>query len=912
MQDEKFTTNNHNSLKPNVSKSYVKPLLLLFLYIFILQFKTESFRLRLFLHKYKECVVSRMITFDHYKLVSTFMDSRREFLKKVSLLSSGAALINAIPPSIQKAFAIDPAPGSTWLDAEHIVFLMQENRSFDHCYGSLQGVRGFNDPRAITLPNGHPVWLQTADNGETFAPFRMGMHNTKATWMGGLSHSWSDQTDARNGGKYDQWLIAKKYGSDELENFPMTMGHYTREDLPFYYALADAFTVCDQHFCSSLTGTTPNRLYFWSGTIREDANAKARVWNDDADYGQSAAWPTFPELLEDHNIPWRVYQNEISAGGGLTDEEDSWLTNFTDNPLEFFDHYNVKLSQKYIDYLQKAPAIISTELEHLQTELSTATGEKEKSIQKQINNKKQALETIIADQKIYTKERFEQLSEREKNLHNKAFTINQHDPNRHSLTTLEYKDGNTERKIAIPKGDVLHQFRKDVDEGNLPAVSWLVAPQQFSDHPSAPWFGAWYVSEVLDILTKNPEVWKKTIFVLTYDENDGYFDHVPPFVAPHKQGTGKASGKIDTATEFVTAEQQDNSNPKHVRKSPIGLGFRVPMVIASPWSRGGWVNSQVFDHTSSLQFLETFIQQKWGKSIRQNSISDWRRCVCGNLTSVFRAYNGEAIQLPKKVEKLPFIKGVYNAKFKKAPQDWTPLTSEQIEEAKQHPASASRLPQQEKGIRSACALPYELYADGAVSDDNNTFKITLSAGNNVFSNRAAGSPFTVYAPGVYGNERCNSRNYSVVAGDRLSDEWAIKDFENGQYHLQIHGPNGFFREFKGSKNDPPLSIQFDYERKKSSQQQLTGNAMVTIKRLNNDKIFEIDIEDKSYKKRPRSITLNNANPTVTVIWNLGDSFCWYDIAIKIKGYNDFEKRYAGHVETGQRGKTDPLMGSAIA
>jgi phospholipase C len=86
--------------------------------------------------------------------------------------------------------------------------------------------------------------------------------------------------------------------------------------------------------------------------------------------------------------------------------------------------------------------------------------------------------------------------------------------------------------MAIPKGDVLHQFRKDVGTGHLPAVSWLVAPENFSDHPSSAWFGAWYVAEALNILTRNPEVWKKTVFVLTYDENDGYFDHVPPFVAP--------------------------------------------------------------------------------------------------------------------------------------------------------------------------------------------------------------------------------------------------------------------------------------------------------------------------------------------------------------------------------------------
>src|ERR1043165_9568161 len=101
------------------------------------------------------------------------MDTRREFLKKASLLSAGAGFINSLPASIQKALAIDPAAGSTFLDAEHVVLLMQENRSFDHTYGTLQGVRGVNDPRAIQLPNKNPVWLQSNAAGETYPPFRM-------------------------------------------------------------------------------------------------------------------------------------------------------------------------------------------------------------------------------------------------------------------------------------------------------------------------------------------------------------------------------------------------------------------------------------------------------------------------------------------------------------------------------------------------------------------------------------------------------------------------------------------------------------------------------------------------------------------------------------------------------------------
>ena len=137
---------------------------------------------------------------------------RREFLKKASLLSGGAGLMSVLPSAIAKALEINPAAGSTYLDAEHVVFLMQENRSFDHTFGTLRGVRGFNDPRAITLPNKNPVWLQTNKEGETYLPFHLDIKDTKATWMSSLPHSWSDQVDARNEGRHDKWLDSKHRG----------------------------------------------------------------------------------------------------------------------------------------------------------------------------------------------------------------------------------------------------------------------------------------------------------------------------------------------------------------------------------------------------------------------------------------------------------------------------------------------------------------------------------------------------------------------------------------------------------------------------------------------------------------------------------------------------------------------------
>ena len=161
------------------------------------------------------------------------MDSRRDFLKKAAMLTGAASLTNVLPESIQKALAINAPEGSTYMDAEHIVLLMQENRSFDHCFGSLKGVRGFNDPRIIDLPNSNKVWLQSNDKGETYAPFHLDIKNTKATWMSSLPHSWKNQTEARNDGKFDQWLNVKRNSIEEYSNMPLNNGVSRPQGHPF-------------------------------------------------------------------------------------------------------------------------------------------------------------------------------------------------------------------------------------------------------------------------------------------------------------------------------------------------------------------------------------------------------------------------------------------------------------------------------------------------------------------------------------------------------------------------------------------------------------------------------------------------------------------------------------------------------
>lgn len=840
------------------------------------------------------------------------MDNRRDFLKKATVLASGAGMLHMLPASIQKALAINPALGSTFMDAEHIVLLMQENRSFDHTYGTLQGVRGFNDPRAIKQHDNKPVWLQTNKEGDTYAPFHLDIKDTNATWMSSLPHSWSNQVDARNNGRHDKWLDAKHSGHKEYSGMPLTMGYYTRQDIPFYYALADAFTVCDQNFCSSLTGTTPNRLYFWSGTIREKQKAEvlARVWNGDADYDNWANWTSFPERLEENGISWKVYQNEISVGVGFEGEEDAWLANFTDNPLEFFSQYNVKLSAGYIADLPKAAVRAAAEVKKMETELTTLSGEKAEKLKKRIEGYKQYIVRNAEEQKNYTIEKYNQLSEKEKSIHNKAFSSNKNDPHYHSLTTLKYNDGNIEREVEVPKGDVLHQFRDDVTNGNLPTVSWIVAPENFSDHPGAAWYGSWYISEVMDILTNNPEVWKKTIFILAYDENDGYFDHVPPFTVPHphKEGTGLVSAGINPAVEYVTKDQQ-SSDAEDIRESSIGLGFRVPLVIASPWSRGGWVCSEVFDHTSSLQFLELFLSNKFGRKIEESNISNWRRAICGDLSSTFQPYNGEKIATPASLKRDEVVEDIHKAKFKKVPSNYKKLTNEEIEQLKKDPQALSFMPRQEKGIRPSCAIPYELYVDGHLSDDKQNFEIRFAAGNKVFGSKSAGSPFNVYAPGTYQNEAVRSWAYTAVAGDELKDKWPVSEFDNNNYHLQVHGPNGFFREFNGNGKDPAIEILCNYEVSKLNTNKLTGNISLLLKNKESQSQV-IEITDNGYKAPVQTKTLSKGTEA-NVIVNLTKNNGWYDFTVRVKGNKSFEKRYAGRVETGVQSKTDPAMGKVV-
>jgi phospholipase C len=391
---------------------------------------------------------------------------------------------------------------------------------------------------------------------------------------------------------------------------------------------------------------------------------------------------------------------------------------------------------------------------------------------------------------------------------------------------------------------------------------------------------------------------------------------VPPFTAPHshKPGTGAVSKGMDTRVEFVTLEQEQarhNFPERFDKENSIGLGFRVPLVIASPWSKGGWVNSEVFDHTSTLQFLETFIAKKTGKQVTETNISDWRRTVCGDLTSVFRPYYKEKIPTPEFVPRIAFLEGIHKAQFKSLPADFKLLTPHEIEQANANPYQSPFMPQQEKGIRESCALPYQLYAGGKLSADKKSFEISFEASDKLFGKKTLGAPFNVYAPGKYVQKDDpqqfeNARNwaYGLKPGDSITDAWPLAEFENNNYHLRVYGPNGFLREYKGNQADPALDIKCEY------QAGLSGNIELKLSNLKSSRPYHVEITDNAYHANNHQQVVSSGASS-SIVLNLAKSYGWYDFTLKVTGNSQFEQRYAGRVETGKHSYSDPFMGRVV-
>jgi phospholipase C len=435
--------------------------------------------------------------------------TRRRLLGNGARLAAAAFASTLLPPNVRRALAAAPpstAPGASLRDVKHVVLLMQENRSFDHYFGTMAGVRGFGDPNAMQLSSGKSVFHQPDEGSPDgyLLPFHLDTTKTNAQKIPSTSHAWATQHAAWNDGKMDNWL--KAHRKADGAKGPYCMGYYKRDDIPFQFALAEAFTICDAYHCSVLGPTWPNRLYWFTGTI-DPAGENGGPVVSNKDHGFS--WTTYAERLEEAGISWKVYNQS-------EDPNDQYAK--ADTP-----------SQAYPFNL----------LPHFQQFKNAPAGSP---------------------------------------LRIKAMT-----PDNES------------------------QFASDAANDRLPTVSWIMPPRNASEHPDhMPAAGAAFVARTIDAIAANPKVWAKTAFILNYDENDGIFDHVAPPTPP-----------AGTALEFV-------------KGAPIGAGFRVPCIIVSPWTAGGWVCSQPFDHTSILRFVEVLT------GVHEPNITEWRRKTFGDLTAAFR------------------------------------------------------------------------------------------------------------------------------------------------------------------------------------------------------------------------------------------------------------------------------------
>jgi len=676
--------------------------------------------------------------------------NRRRFLQ----LTGATVAFSALSQSIARAAAIAPL-GSTGTiqDVEHIVVLMQENRSFDHYFGAMKGVRGFGDPRPVTLPSGKSVWHQT-DGRKEVLPFRPQVSDLGLQFIQDLNHDWAGGHKAFNNGKYDQWIPAKT---------ATTMAYLTRQDIPFHYALADAFTICDAYHCSFIGATDPNRYYMWTGYTGNDGTGGGPVLgNQEAGYG----WATYPERLEQAGVSWKIYQDigdGLDAAGSWGWIGDAYRGNYGDNSLLYFNNYR-----------------------------NAKPGEP---------------------------------------LYDKART-------------------GTNAKAGDGLFDIL---RRDVQAGTLPQISWIAAPEAFTEHPNWPAnYGAWYTSQVLDALTSNPAVWAKTALFITYDENDGFFDHVVPPFPPSSASQGQST--VSTSADYYPGSSGYTAGP-------YGLGQRVPMLVVSPWSTGGYTCSETFDHTSIIRFME----RRFG--VLETNISPWRRAVCGDLTSAFdfTASNATPATLPSTAGYLP-------PDHNRHP-DYVPT-----------PPTTGTLPKQEPGAKATRPLKYAPYVDGSADISTGKYSLTFSGG------AAAGAQFLVTAP----NRTDGPWTYTAEAGKTVTDVWNTK-YSKGVADLTVHGPNGFLRRFRnpGKTAGPEVTARHNAT---------TGNLDLTFTNAAGaDAVLTVT---NAYGGTPQTLTVRRG---ATVAYTVDLSACrnWYDVTVTSSVTGDFVRRLAGHVETGAPGLSDP-------
>ncbi|HEX3931385.1 MAG TPA: phospholipase C, phosphocholine-specific [Nocardioides sp.] len=676
---------------------------------------------------------------------------RRRFLQ----IAGGGAAMSVLTPSIARAASIPAARRTGSLaDVEHVVVLLQENRSFDHYFGTMSGVRGYGDPHPAVNRNGRSVFHQPSGKKlrDEVLPFRPDLKDLGLAFIQDIDHGWESQHDAFAKGNHDRWVPAKQT--------PVTMAHLRRQDIPFHYALADAFTVCDAYHCSMLGPTDPNREYLWSGWVGNNGKGGGpMIENVSGPFG----WTTYPQRLQKAGVDWKVYQDQgtgLDAANFWGFTGDPFIGNYGDNALLFFKAY----------------------------------------------------QSAVSGDPLYERAR----------------------------TGTDLDDH--------PNTSFFDQLESDVTGGTLPQVSWVVAPEAFTEHPNWPAnYGAWYVSKVLDALTSDPEVWAKTVLFLTYDENDGFFDHqVPPYPSV---GALNGDSTVSLAHEHYTG--------KLGSAGPYGLGIRVPMTVISPWSTGGWVCSETFDHTSVIRFME----QLFG--VHEPNITPWRRAVCGDLTS---AFDFSATQTA--VPSLP-VTTAYQP---------PPDATREPDATGVHPPAKQHLPKQEAGSRPARALGYRLQVDLVVKKDELRFTLdnlgSLGAHLQARSNDVAGAPYS----------------YTLGAGHSLRPVLKTR----GRFDVSFHGPNGFFRRFAGSTREPLLEV---HGRRHDGK---------LVLRLHNRSEHRLEVKVADAYAGARTVRVR-AGAVREVRIGLTASRGWYDVLVTVPQHPHLVRALAGRFEDGRPGVTDPQL-----
>ncbi len=644
--------------------------------------------------------------------------SRRTFVGATAAVGATALVGLSTDP----ATAAATTTGSI-ADVKHVVILMQENRSFDHYFGTLNGVRGYNDKQALQFPDGTDVFHQpdpARTDGAAMLPYRMDTTKYNAQNAGGLAHDWATGHQAINNGAMNKWVAAKG---------ERTMGYFTRADIPYQYALADAFTLCDAYFTSLAGPTDPNRLYLWTGTAGPGRDGTTGPWIDNTPVTDNpvADWTTYAERLQAAGVSWRVYHNP---------SKDDRTGDYDDNALSYF-----------------------------------------------------------------------------KQFHNFPAT----DP--------RYLNAMTKFDPAA--------FDAHCKDGTLPTVNWLVAPYLFSEHPNAgPAYGAHWVNTALQSLMSNPDIWKHTVFLVMYDENDGYFDHmVPP------------TPEAGTPEEFTQGRA-------------IGLGNRVPLWVASPWTRGGYVNSQVFDHTSVLRFLEVVT------GVTEPNISPWRRQVCGDLTSCFD-FTTPDYSIPQLPDTTALMAKADAGT--KLPGVVLPATGTQS------------MPVPEPGTRPRRRLPYRPWADATV--DRATGLVTCTMTNS----GSVAFPYTVYPNITFAFA---GTPFTVAPGATRGYVWDSATTD-GRYDFTVHGPDGFVRRFAGTViRDDQDDVAVP------SVTAVPGAAATVDLQLANDGQTEVlfTLTPNDFAGSAQSAWLAPGGRT-TVNWPLDQGR--YDVVLTAATGTRFTRRYAG-------------------